>query len=279
MTMLSIISVTYNSSHIIAEFLNNLALPAAPDCEVIVVDSGSQDWKLTASIVEKAGHRFVRSSRNVGYGAGSNLGANMATGAWLLFVNPDVQMSYETAVRLVSVAQEHDVTCIGPTVLNEEGVSKRSYGRTVTPPWRRRTQGFRTVNNLIYAETISGCCMAVHSGDFHRVGGFDERFFMFCEEMDLHRRLTDTKSVVATSLEVTVTTAGGASSKGVTEHWRLVERMVGHTNYIFKHFTVIEGWLAIGYNLAKICILPGYSSRRESYGQFFRGVRGIFESR
>ncbi|BCW79810.1 hypothetical protein NicSoilC5_18290 [Arthrobacter sp. NicSoilC5] len=120
--------------------------------------------------------------------------------------------------------------------------------------------------------------MALTASKFEALGGFDSDFFMFCEEMDLHRRLKDSGGRTAVSRDVVVETPGGASSLGVTDRWRSVERMVGHTRYMFKHFTYLEGLIAVLTNLSKISIDPRFGDRRLSLRQYFEGIRRSDES-
>lgn len=249
-------------------------LQLLPDsaCELIVVDSGSTDRHLTERLVNRIGATFIGSPENIGYGCGSNLGAKYATGSWLVFVNPDVHLTIDDAEQLVAQAKGHQIACLGPTVLDLNGAKKISWGRTITPPWRPRRRNFNLAGNLIYAETVSGCCMAISSDTFHALGGFDEEFFMFCEEMDLHRRLGQQGGKIATTTSVVVQTPGGASSQGVTDRWRSVERMVGHTNYMYKHFTKLEGLIAVLYNITRIVVFYPAKSKRLSIKQFLRGI-------
>ncbi|BAS10592.1 N-acetylglucosaminyl-diphospho-decaprenol L-rhamnosyltransferase [Arthrobacter sp. Hiyo4] len=258
----SIITVTYNSSHILTDFIETLELSKEEDFELIIVDSGSDDAARSEAIGQAAGARVVRNELNVGYGTGSNIGAADASGEWLVFVNPDVSVTSRQLRDLIGIARLNGVQCIGPRVASMDGQPTRSWGRTITPPWRRRNDGYTESGSLIFAETISGCCMAISADAFRRLGGFDSAFFMFCEEMDLHRRLGDSDGRVAIAREVVVRTPGGASSLGVSDRWRSVERMVGHTRYVFKHFSRVEGFVAIAYNLFKIAFQSKFRSRR-----------------
>jgi N-acetylglucosaminyl-diphospho-decaprenol L-rhamnosyltransferase len=274
----SVITVTYNSSHILSDFIDTLELGREPDFELIIVDSGSDDAAQSEEIARAAGARFIRSGLNVGYGMGSNIGSAAALGEWLVFANPDVAVTSRQLRDLIGIALLNGVQCIGPQVASMDGQPTRSWGRTITPPWRRRSNGYTEKGSLIVAETISGCCMAISAEDFMRLEGFDSTFFMFCEEMDLHRRMGDSGGCIAIASEVVVRTPGGASSLGVTDRWRSVERMVGHTRYVFKHFTRLEGFVAVAYNVLQIGLHSKFRSRRTSFAQFLNGLRRNIES-
>lgn len=270
---ISIITVTYNSSHILTEFIDQLRLNGQDESELIIVDSGSDDAEATKIIAQRKGATVVLSPENIGYGRGSNLGAARAQGEWLVFVNPDVSVIHDQLVELVRIGQRNEVHCIGPQVAGIDGRLKVSWGRTIRPPWRKRGSGYTDHGSLIHAETISGCCMAISAEHFRRLNGFDPSFFMFCEEMDLHRRLLDLNGRISVARDVVVRTPGGSSSLGVTDRWRSVERLIGHTRYVFKHFSRVEGCAAIGYNLLKIIFLPKFKRRRTSFVQYSKGLR------
>ncbi|AUI51859.1 glycosyltransferase family 2 protein [Arthrobacter crystallopoietes] len=272
----TVVTVTYNSSHIIGDFIEKMGFENGSDTRLIIVDSGSdpEDARRTKAIADQYGAEFILSRENIGYGAGSNIGARLAKSDWLLFINPDVAISLDQCAALVTHAQDGGVDCLGPRVLDTNGRLKISWGRTITPPWRTRPSGISSHRNgLSITETISGCCMAIRRDVFDRLNGFDENFFLFCEEMDLHRRLNDVGGVVALTDKVEVITPGGASSTGVSERWRHVERAVGHTNYMRKHFFRLEGWIAVIYNILRIAVQPRFRPMLMSLRQYNKGIR------
>jgi len=273
MSSLSVVTVTYNSSHILSEFIGRLFSEGESDSELVVVDSGSADLTQTESIVGASNASLIRSNENVGYGRGNNIGVRSATADWVFFVNPDVDVTFAQLHELVLIAEERGLTCVGPVIREEDGSIRSSWGRTVTPPWRRRSTGWREDDGLIFAETISGCCMGLRREDFLSIGGFDESFFMFSEEMDLHRRIGNKGLTIACVKSVAIFTPGGSSSEGVTNRWRLVERAVGHTKYVTKHFSAIEGFAALAFNALSMVGRSSFSPKGESLSQFWRGLR------
>lgn len=267
------VTVTYNSSHVIAQFVQTLQSAPVEGCDLIIVDSGSVDAAETAQIAEAEGVKFVASPTNLGYGGGSNLGAEAASSKWVFFVNPDVNVTFAQLETLARAAEDNGLTCVGPTVVEDDGSIRTTWGRTVTPPWRRRSRGWDERGELIVAQTISGCCMGLELERFKQLGGFDESFFMFSEEMDLHRRISLAGGVVACVKTVQVTTPGGGSSLGVTNRWRLVERAVGHTRYVRKHFSPPEAGAAVAANVMRILTASGFKPRLESLRQYRRSLR------
>lgn len=273
MTRLSIITVTHNSSHILDLFLKRLIGDSHPDVRIIVVDSGSADVDETRSIVERYRAVFVSSRVNLGYGTCSNRGAALADTEWLAFVNPDVNLHVSTLETLIEQSQTHDIQCIGPQVLDEHGVVRDSWGPMAAPFWRRGSPLNIHEPGLTVTQSISGCCMVMPRNWFERLGGFDESFFMFCEELDLHKRLGELGGRVATSTQVHVTTSGGASSEGVTVRWSQVERCVAHIHFTRKHYSRIEGFMDAALRFIEIGLNgPRYRPRVASWLQLWSGI-------
>ena len=273
MIQLGIVTVTHNSSHILDGFLKRLIGGSDPDIRIIVVDSGSADVDETRLIAEKYGAVFVSSLLNLGYGTCSNRGAALADTEWLAFVNPDVNLHVSTLESLIEQARDHDIQCIGPQVFDEHGVLRDSWGQMTAPPWRKGNATKTREPGLTVTQSISGCCMVMPRNWFERLGGFDESFFMFCEELDLHKRMGELGGRVATSTQVHVTTSGGASSAGVTVRWSQVERCVAHIHFTRKHYSRIESFMDAALRFIEIGLNgPRYRPRVASWLQLWSGI-------
>ena len=101
---------------------------------------------------------------NRGFSKGTNQAASMGKGALLCFVNPDGDLTSECLDGLERAFEDPEVVAAGP--------------ETTVPILDRPG---RTV--------LSGCCMAVRRDAFESLGGFDERYFMYCEDCDLSLKL------------------------------------------------------------------------------------------
>lgn len=281
---IDIVTVTYNSSRVMGAFLSSLEEltkgstrgGSADSLRLIVVDSGSTDQSATRALVESWGGHFISSSINVGYGTGSNIGARSSHADWLIFMNPDVLAARETLLQLVEAARISQLACAAPQVFDSAGRSRLTWGRVVTPPWRRRRKYPASVDpateGALLVDTVSGCCMAIPRKIFLEVGGFDESFFLFSEEMDLHRRMALRGHKIGVIPHLTVVSDGGKSSDGVADRWRLVERSVGHVRFMRKHYTFLEGVLALGWNIGRILVRSDFRPRHTSLQQFFRSL-------
>jgi GT2 family glycosyltransferase len=203
----SIIYVNWNCEE---EILSSIASvrerSQTTEYEVIVVDNASPQGASRLTLDPDI--RLVRSSVNGGFGAGCNLGARHAKGRYLLFLNPDTRFLNDVLAELVQFIDRQPFAAIaGPMV--EDGAGKLSFeaGRSLPTlfneflqhstlafkfpksPWT--SQPYLSCwdhKSTREVETVLGACMLVCSDAFRRIGGFDEAFFLYSEELDLCHR-------------------------------------------------------------------------------------------
>lgn len=177
--------------------LGEVDWPAA-DLEVIVVENGSGDdspARLRAAFAGTDGIRVIESTENLGFAGGCNLGAREARGEFLAFLNSDAKPHpgwIRGAVAQFEVSPA--VAAVGSKVLDWEGDSIDFVGGSVTwfgmgyKDFETQADGekFSTPKDLLFG---TGSALFVRATVFAEVGGFDERFFMFYEDVDLGWRL------------------------------------------------------------------------------------------
>jgi len=275
MNAISVITVTHNSSAVLESFLQTVTTGMAIGDEIIVVDSGSSDLTETQAIADRFGAQLIVHSTNVGYGAGSNIGSRAASADWLAIVNPDVSVTMEELRTLSNQAALNGIQCIGPSIIDASGASVATIRNSISPPWRRTKHFVRRRGSLVFSESISGSCMVIAAEWFRRIDGFDEYFFMFCEEIDFHTRLRSQGGHVASTATVTICTPGGGSSSTASRRWAVTERSVAHVRYFRKHFTTAEACVDFIWRFTEILRGDEFSPRRESLKQFVFGVRQV----
>jgi N-acetylglucosaminyl-diphospho-decaprenol L-rhamnosyltransferase len=194
--------VTHNSSSTIEATLQSVA--RLDLVEVVVVDNASTDD--TVATVEAAtpdGGRLVRQD-NLGFGAGNNRGVRelRSDARLVLFLNPDAQIEPLDLTTLVDYLVKHPrVAMVGPrmrrgaeemhsagrdaTVLTEIRTLLRDPVRRIFPD-RQSRLGAQPSGAVGY---VLGACMLVRRDALAEIGGFDERFFLFFEELDVGNRL------------------------------------------------------------------------------------------
>ncbi len=175
--------------------------------EIIVVDNASPNG--VGVLASEDGIILVRSATNGGFGAGCNLGVQHAHGEYLLFLNPDTRFLNDAVTHLVQFIESHPmVGAVGPTVEDSTGRILFEGGRSLptlsTEFLIHSTLAFRFPQGRLTSrpllsrwdhrssrevEAILGACMLIPAAVFAKIGGFDESFFLYCEELDLCKRI------------------------------------------------------------------------------------------
>lgn len=232
---LSILIVTYNSERLIDALLTRLR-PEVESlaAEVIVIDNASADR--TAQIVRKR-HPWVRilaSRTNLGFAAGNNLGASYAQGRYLLLLNPDAVPAPGALARGVALMDEYpDAGLAGgelrgidgshqpsarmfPTLRDEiftlSGLAAR---RPDSRLFARLDRRWADPEQPAIVDWIPGAFVFIPARLFSRLRGFDERFFMYYEEVDLCRRIRVAGFRIHYWPELKAMHLGGESAKTV----------------------------------------------------------------
>lgn len=181
---ISIVIVSYNSGHILGECLASLPGGA----EIIVVDNASGDD--SASVAERHSVRLIRLAANVGYGSACNVGARAASGAFILFMNPDVRLEPGSLDELAEAADRYPgAAAFAPRLVKPDGTIVFQDSSILCPPPHKKSKQRRQPVGDCSVESMSGAAMFCRRKAFLGVGGFDERIFLYYEDDDLCRRL------------------------------------------------------------------------------------------
>lgn len=217
----SLIFVNYRSAAPLLRALNAVfSDPSSHRCEVIVVNGDTREADAVRALADSFPIRLLMLSENLGFGAAANKGAAMATGRILGFLNPDAEITEGSLGDIVSYLDTHPETgIVGACLVDRDGAFEAwSFGRSATLIrliWnhfrvtREETSlGDRRVHR---AEWVSGAALFVRKDLFRRLSGFDERFFLYFEDMDLCDRVREKGFAVARFLSVVFRHVGGAS--------------------------------------------------------------------
>lgn len=196
---LSILIVNWNSREYLSKCLDSIRDASGElDIQIVVVDGGSFDGcaEMLASNYPEV--RFVQSAENIGFGRSNNLGFDYIEGDLLLLLNPDTELRTRALESMIAALTNlPDAGLVGALLLNTDGSKQlASVHRLPTPwiaatdcNWLRRRWWRKNVDanggNPTEVEAVSGACMLMRSETFRQVGGFDPRFFMYAEDMDL----------------------------------------------------------------------------------------------
>jgi GT2 family glycosyltransferase len=190
----SVVVVTFNHRDVVPRCLDALRATLGPADEVVLVDNASADGTADLVAARYGWVRLVRSSGNGGFGAGNNLGADVARGEHLVFLNPDTVPlpgwldallagagadTLATARLLLAGSPQH-VDTFG----NEVHIS----GITTSRGWGDPAGGAGGGGEAEEVAAVSGACFALRRHLFRRLGGFDARLFLYFEDTELSLR-------------------------------------------------------------------------------------------
>jgi GT2 family glycosyltransferase len=252
---LSIIIVNYRSWNKLIECLDTLALNSNKKfiSEVIIIDNNSDDGVFESFIDNYPGFRFIRNDINGGFGYGCNRGAREASGRYLLFLNPDTvaEEGAVTALLEKAIANRGDFI-LSCRQKDEDGGESIAYGQFIAPG--RLTGPGRALNRLIRRvfifhkgtvdqdplrpDWVSGSVIMTGREFFDRIGGFDEDFWMYYEDMDLCKRVRNSGAEILFYTDFSIRHKHGGSSRVNTYTTALTKTEVLISRHLFvsKHF-------------------------------------------
>ncbi|WP_159810816.1 glycosyltransferase [Cellulomonas citrea] len=223
-----VVCVVFHPGDELAAFVDSLPAASSRPVELVVVDNGT-DQSVSGPVTARAGGRLVVTGANLGYGAAANRGAAGASAPWIVVANPDIVWTPGSLDVLLDVgATEPGVGALGPQVCNVDGTvypSARELpsltqgaGHAVfsriwpTNPWTRAYHARQEqAGERRTAGWLSGSCLLLRRDAFEQVGGFDEGYFMFFEDIDLGERLGRAGWANLYVPQASVTHVGGAS--------------------------------------------------------------------
>lgn len=252
---LSVVVVTYNSREHILECLRSLEPAAAgATMECVVVDNASADG--TGELVRREAPwaRVVDSGDNLGYAKAVNIGTQATTGEFVLVLNPDCILRPRMFEALRAWMHAHPRCAIaGPRIVGPDGVAELSGRSFPSPatflfnryslltllwpgnPWSRRyllSDWDRSTDRSV--DWLSGSCMLVRRAAIEQVGGMDETFFMFNEDVDWCRCMKNAGWSVDFVVGAEAMHHIGASRRHTSPRV-ILERHRGMIHYFRKH--------------------------------------------
>lgn len=207
-------TVTYSPGEHLASFLGSLAGAYRGETVTVLADNGSTDGVPEAAARRDGSVEFLPTGGNLGYGSAINAAARHLVarraageidGEFFLIANPDVTFGQGSVDKLLEVASRWSAAAaVGPRIVDNDGETYPSARAVPTiangighallgqvwpdNPWSRRYRDNADMDSERVAGWLSGSCLLVRWEAFDRVGGFDERYFMYMEDVDLGDR-------------------------------------------------------------------------------------------
>jgi N-acetylglucosaminyl-diphospho-decaprenol L-rhamnosyltransferase len=253
---LSIVILCWNDLKLIGNCLQSIYSGThSTEFEVIVSDNGSSDTSVEFIRANFPQVRVLENAANLRFSKGNNVGIEISTGEYVLILNPDTIIHDGALDRLIEFADRHpEAGGFGCRVLNTDG-SYQGPARPFPTIWREwlaalylRPLGYLSDAFISdkyvrwHGETEraidwqSGCCVLVRADLLKQIGGFDERFYYYYEDVDLCHRIWDAGYPILYTPAATITHLGGQSSSGRFPIPFELDKYRNRYRYFYKHF-------------------------------------------
>ncbi len=285
--MLSVVIVNWNTSCLLAECIRAIEFGAASVLhDIWVVDNGSSDDSV-AMLRRKFPHvHVIESQVNLGFAGANNLAMQRSEGRYLILLNTDAIVTPGSILALLDLAERTPrAGIIGAHLLNPDGSFQASHtdfptlwqeflilttiGRRLRGSWYP-SHGPEEAKGPQRVDYVEGACMLVRRDALEAVGGLDEGYFMYAEEVDWCRRMADKGWEVWYQPAAKVLHIGGASSAK-----RKTSREADLYRSRVRYFRIHHGWLQAEMLKAMIVAFTGMKQIGHALMRWFtRNQRG-----
>ena len=257
----AVLVVNFETRDALGQCLRSVSV--AQPAEIVVVDNASSDGSAASVTSEFPGVRLIANRTNVGFGAAVNQAAE-ATSADILFVlNADTEIAPDGVEQLTAYLEAHPrAAVVGPRLVKRNGERHstcRPFPGTLrwvvdnedVAPLLTWIPGFRERSYVVWSHDrarrvpwLVGAAFAIRKSAFDSAGGFDERYFLYFEEVDLFHRLSERGWEVHFAPVTSVFHRGGESTR-LARADNEVRLLAGHLLFLRLHASPLQRTLAI----------------------------------
>jgi N-acetylglucosaminyl-diphospho-decaprenol L-rhamnosyltransferase len=231
---LSIVVVTYNCIGLLPDLLGSLEKQDT-SFDLIIVDNDSKDGTAERARALAPAARVISAATNSGFGCASNAGLHLSTAPFILFLNPDTILGDPSVLgqAVTRLEATSEIGVLGVRLVQKDGQLDRACKRGEPTPSRAVSYylglhrlfprsrlfagyvaGHIDEHEPAFVDAINGAFMLMRRGLALELGGFDERFWMYAEDLDLCRRVRLLGYKVAYDPRMTVTHLKGKTNGG-----------------------------------------------------------------
>ena len=275
---ISLIVVVYESGPTLARCLACVAGQTFTDYELILVDNASSDQVAQAAAVADPAIRLIENAENRGFAAAVNQGAEAARGRWLALLNPDAFAQPDWLARLAAAAEANPaVGCFSSRqLMADDPMRLDGLGDVMSLAGYPFRGGFghRDPGPLEPGWVFSACggAMLIDRDLFLRLGGFDERLFCYCEDVDLGYRLRLVGQPTLLVPDAVVRHVGSASTGGRRSDFAVFHGTRNRLWVFVKNTPPVLFWLTLPLHIAATLVL---FTRHATRGEIAAPVRGL----
>jgi len=268
-TDISIVIVNYNVKDFLLECLRSIeSASKGLDIETIVVDNNSSDGSVEFLEPLFPQVTFIKAGDNLGFGKANNIGIKRAKGKYLLILNPDTLLEQNTLHAMFEYMEQNPgIGIAGCKVLNPDGTFQSACRRGFPTPWASFCKLFglqklfpkstlfgkynptvRDENESYYVDAVIGAFMFCRTELIKEIGGFDEKFFMYGEDLDMCYRVQKAGYKVGYFSGATIIHYKGESSKrsSINEVKHFYQAMEIFAKKHFSHSALFLLFLRLG---------------------------------
>jgi hypothetical protein len=184
--LVSVILVNWNGMKWLDKCLKSLMDQTYNDFEIILVDNDSSDGSVEFVQKNFPNVRVIVNKSNLGFASGNNIGINNAKGEYILLLNNDTWMEKDFLSNMLKFYRNNRYDVIAPREVGYDGKKQSSYISKIDPFGHPVYLFGKREEEAFY---LVGVCLFFNKKIYKETGGFDDNFFMYCEEVDWFWRL------------------------------------------------------------------------------------------
>lgn len=246
---LSIVIVNYRSVKYLKKCLASIFAVWGREYEIIVVNNDENE-SLASVIGTFPAIIIAQRQKNSGFGTAQNAGIKIAQGKYILCLNPDTEVLEKIEKILEYFEKNPEIAIIGPKLVNNSGRAQQWIAGAEINLWRLiknklsffKDKQIQENNEITVVDWVSGGAMFIRKETFERVHGFDEKFFMYYEDMDFCKRVRQAGEKVLYFPSVSIKHIEGGSSENKTKQKKYYYESQDY--YFKKHLGAIQSKIA-----------------------------------